>query len=63
MIYLVSVVSSLEYNITAFLIVESFIKGLMLITSTDAIVTPSLFTYSFSSLSFRLYAWMIEIYD
>ena len=57
MIYLVAAVSSLENNITAFLIVERFIKGLMLITSTDAIVTLFLFTYISLRLSFRLYAY------
>ena len=50
MIYLVAAVSSLESNITVFVIVERFIKGLMLITSTDAIVTLFLFTYSSLSL-------------
>ena len=56
MIFLVAAVSSLENNLTEFLIVESFIKGLMLITSTDAIVTLFLFTYISLRLSFRLYA-------
>ena len=51
MVFLVAMVSSLENNLTAFLIVESCIQGLMLITSTDAIVTLSLFTYSSSGIS------------
>ena len=53
MVFLVATVSFIAQNITAFLIVESFIEGYMLIASTDAIVTLSLFTSSSSDLSFR----------
>ena len=53
MVFLVAAVSFLAKNITAFLIVESFIDGYMLIASTDAIVASSLFTFSSSSHSFR----------
>ena len=60
MIFLVAVVSYLTKNITAILIVESFIDGYMLIASTDAIVTSSLFNSSSSGISFRLYAWTME---
>ena len=45
-VFLVSAVSFLAKNPTAFLIVEIFIDGYMLIASTDAIVTSSLFIYS-----------------
>ena len=59
MVFLVSTVSFIAKNITAFLIVESFIEGYMLIASTDTIATSSLFTSSSSSLSFRSDAWTI----
>ena len=47
-------------KLTSFLIVESFMEGYMLISSTDAIVTLYLFTFSSSSISFRLDAWTME---
>ena len=53
MVLLVVAVSFIAKNLTDFLIVESFIEGYMLIASTDAIVTSSLFTSSSSCLSFR----------
>ena len=59
MVFLVAAVSFLVKNITAFLIVESFIYRYMLIASTDDIVTFSLFTFSCSSLSLMLDAWTI----
>ena len=63
MVFLVAVVSFLENNLTAFLIVESFIDGYMLIASTDTIVTLSLFTFSSSSLSFMSDAWTMDTRD
>ena len=60
MVYLVSAVSFLAKNITAFLIVESFMDGYILIASTDAIVTSSLFISNSPSLSFRLDAWTMK---
>ena len=57
--FLVVAVSFIAKNLTEFLIVESFIEGYMLIASTDAIVTLSLFTSSSPSLSFRSDAWTI----
>ena len=59
MVFLVAAVIFLAKNLTAFLIVESFIEGYMLIASTDTIATSSLFTSSSSSLSFRSDAWTI----
>ena len=65
MVFLVAVLSFLANNISAFLIVESFIKGYMLISSTDAIVASYLFISSSSSLSFRsdmdIYTWKYGI--
>ena len=58
MVLLVAAVSFLAKNLTTFLTVESFIEGCILIASTDAIVSLSLFTSSSSSLSFRSYAWI-----
>ena len=58
--FLGAAVSFLAKNLTAFLIVEILIDGYMLIASTDAIVTSSLFIFSSSSLSFRSYAWTME---
>ena len=43
--FLFAAVSFIANNLTDFLIVEIFIEGYMLIASTDAIVTSSLFTY------------------
>ena len=48
MVFLVAAVSFIADNLTAFLIVEILIKGYMLIASTDAIVTSSIFTYRIS---------------
>ena len=45
MVFLVAALSFITKNFTAFLIVEIFIEGYMLIASTDTIVTSSLFTY------------------
>ena len=45
MVFLVSDVRFLAKNLTAFLIVEIYIDGYMLIASTDAIVTSSLFIF------------------
>ena len=52
-VFLIAAVIFLANNITAFLIVEGLIEGYMLIASTDAIVTSSLFISSSSSLFFR----------
>ena len=60
MVFLVSLVSFLVKYLTAFLIVASLMDGYMLIVSTDAIVTSSIFTSNYSSLSFRLEAWTME---
>ena len=60
MVFLVAVVIFLANNLTVFLIVESLIDGYMLIASTDAIVNSSLFTFSSSSIYFRLDAWTME---
>ena len=59
-VFLVSLVSVLEKYLTAFLIVASLIEGYILITSTDAIVTPSFFNPISSSVSFRPGAWTME---
>ena len=50
MVFLVAAVSFLADNITDFLIFEILIEGYMLIASTDAIVTSSIFTYRISGL-------------
>ena len=60
MVFLVAAVIFLAKNLTAFLIVESFIEGYMLIASTDTIVTLSLFISSYSSLPFRSDDWTID---
>ena len=60
MVLLVSAVSLLAENLTAFLIDNIFIDGYMLISSTDAIATLSILIFSFSSLYFRSYAWKME---
>ena len=52
-VFLAAAVSFLAKNITTFLIFESLIYGYMLIVSTDAIFTSSIFIFSYSSLSFR----------
>ena len=59
MVLLVDAVSFLANNLTYMLILESFIDGYMLIASTDAIITLSLFIFSSSSLSYRLDAWTV----
>ena len=46
--------------LTAFLIFASLIDGYMLIASTDAIVTSSVFTPNSLSISFRSEAWTME---
>ena len=61
MVFLVSVVSFLAENFTAFLIVASLMDGYILITSTDAIVTYFFITLNSSSIYFRSGAWMMEI--
>ena len=53
MVFLVDEVIFLANNLTAFLIVASFIEGYILIEPTYTIVTPSLFNSNHSSLSFR----------
>ena len=52
MVFLVSALSFLAKYLTAFLIVASLMDGYMLIASTDAIVTSSLFTSNPSVISF-----------
>ena len=59
-VFLVAAIIFLEKNLTTFMIVESLIDEYMLIASTDAIVTSSLFIFSYSSLSYRLDAWTME---
>ena len=61
--FLGAAVSFLAKNLTAFLIVEILIDGYMLIASTDAIVTLSIFTLISSSTSFRSDAWTMETRD
>ena len=56
-VFLVAVVSFLEKNITAFLIVDRLMDGYMVKESTDDIVTLYLFILNFSSLSFRSDSW------
>ena len=63
MVFLVSLVSFLVKYLTDFLIVASFIDGYMLIASTDAIVTSSLFTPNYSIISFRPEAWTMESHE
>ena len=60
MVFLFSVVSVLANNLTAFLIVASFMEGYMLIASTYGIVTSSLTNFLSSNISFRPEAWTIE---
>ena len=60
MVFFISTVSFLTNNLTDFLIVQSLINGYMLIASTYAIVSSSLFIFSSLSLSFRSDAWMME---
>ena len=60
MVFLVSLVSFIAKYLTAFLIVASLIYGYMVIEPTDSIVTSSLFTPNYSSLSFRSEAWTME---
>ena len=62
-VFLVSLVIFLAKYLTYFLIVASLIDGYMLIASTDAIVTSSIFTSNSSSLSFRSVAWTMESLD
>ena len=54
--FLVSAVIFLAKYLTAFLIVEIFMDGYMLIASTDVVFNLSLFTFNSSSLYFRLEA-------
>ena len=60
MVFFVTVVIFLAKNLTDFLIVESLIKGYMLIASTDAIENSYIFTSSSSSLYFRSESWTME---
>ena len=60
MVFLVAVVSVLENNITAFLIVASLIEGYMLMASTYAIVTSSLTNVFSTNTSFKSEAWTME---
>ena len=59
--FLVSLVSFLVKNLTAFFIVASLIDGYILIASTDAIVTSYFFNPISSSVSFRSEAWKMEL--
>ena len=58
--FLVFLESFLAKYLIAFLIVASLMNGYMLIASTDAIVTSSLFTSNYSSISFSSEAWTLE---
>ena len=60
MVFLVSAVSFLAKYLTAFLIVAILMNEYILIASTDAIFTSSLFTFNYSILSLRLEAWTME---
>ena len=60
MVFLVAAVSFLANNITVFLVAAILIEGYILIASTDAIFTQSLFNSNCSSLSFRSGAWNME---
>ena len=62
-VFLVAAVIFLEKNLTAFMIVASFMYGCMLTASTDSIVTPSLFIYNYSSISFRSDDWTTDTRD
>ena len=62
-VFLVSLLSFLAKNLTAFLIVASFIDGYMLIASTDAIVNSSIYNPSSSSRSFQSEAWTMEYHE
>ena len=53
MVFLVAAVSFLAENLTAFLIAESLIDRYMLIVSTGATFTLSIFIFSYSSIYFR----------
>ena len=63
MVLLVSAVSFLAKNLTDFFIVVSFIGGYMLISSTDAIVAPSIFNSNSSILYLKSDAWTIETHE
>ena len=58
--FLVSLVILIANYLTAFLIVAILIDVYMLIASTDAVVTSSLFSSNSSSLYFRSEAWTME---
>ena len=62
-VFLVAAVIPLEKNITAFLIVASFIEGYILTSSTDAIVALYLFISNYSILSFRSDAWKMMTHE
>ena len=62
-VFLVAMVSFLAKNLTVFLIFASLIEGYMLIASTDAIVTPSLFKSNYLSLYSRSDAWTMETHE
>ena len=59
-VFLVSLVSFLAKYLTAFLIIGGFIDGYMLIASTYAIITSSIFSPGSLGFSFRLEAWTME---
>ena len=63
MVFLVDAVSFIANNLTSFLIVDILIEGYILISSTDATVSPYLFIYNYSSLSFRLDAWAMDTHE
>ena len=61
MVLLVAAVSFIAKNLTTFLIVKIFSNRYILISSTEAIVTLSLFfSFSSSGISFRSDAWTME---
>ena len=60
MVFLVSAVSFLAKNITAFLVVLSLIDGYIFFASPDAIVALSLSIFNSSSLYSRSDAWTME---
>ena len=58
--FLFAAVNFLANDLTDSCIVDIPIEGYTLIASNDDIVTSSIFTYSSSSLSFRLDDWVME---
>ena len=60
-VFLVSLVSFLAKNLTAFFILASMIEGYILIASTDAIIASYFFNTVSSSVSFRSDTWTMEL--